>query len=204
MDSKKCLAAAIPFPSISWWKIALENGIVFLDKNEPFQKMSYRNRYYLAGKQGKMLLSIPLSKGKGQQLPMKDVQISYAEDWQKNHWKTIQSLLGNSPFFEFLDFQIQPFFENKINSLYEWNKATIEWANDFLGRPLVIKEFEKGMELDGILDIRELIHPKSNEGAIDISYYQVFKADIGFINDCSILDLICCEGKNALNVLKSI
>ncbi|HTO16182.1 MAG TPA: WbqC family protein [Edaphocola sp.] len=199
---KASIAAAIPFPPISWWLEAMKSEFVILDKKEPFQKMSYRNRYYLAGKQGKMLLSIPLSKGRGQHLPMEDVKISYAENWQKNHWKSIQSLLGNTPFFEYLDYQIQPFFEKEISSLFEWNKSSIVWANDFLGNPIQILESDHETNTDDLIDLRAIIHPKSNSTAVDIFYNQVFQPDIGFIADCSILDLICCEGKNAINILK--
>lgn len=201
---KGCLAAALPFPPISWWKAALQADVLYLDPHEHFQKMTYRNRYYLAEKQGKALLSIPLAKGRNQHLAMKDMEISFAENWQKNHWRTLQTLLGNSPFFEYIDYQLFPFFQKKQNNLYEWNKASIQWANDFLGKPLDIKETATYLAEteEGILDLRSSIHPKANAAGLN-AYYQVFQQDAGFIEDCSILDLICCEGKNALNILKS-
>lgn len=196
------IVAAIPFPPISWWQAAIKAKTIWLDPFEHFQKMSYRNRYYLAGKEGKAMLSLPLQKGRNQHLAMRDMQISYAENWQKNHWRTLQTLLGNAPFFEYIDYQLFPFFETKETSLYDWNKASIEWANQFLGNPVVIKETDNYVPNTGndIIDLRALIHPKS-EPAMQRAYYQVFKNDTGFISDCSILDLICCEGKNALNVL---
>lgn len=197
-----CIAAAIPFPPVSWWKAAIKAETVWLDPFEHFQKMSYRNRYYLAGKEGKAMLSLPLRKGRNQHLAMQDMQISYAENWQKNHWRTLQTILGNSPFFEYIDYQLFPFFNTKATSLYDWNKASIEWANKFLGNPLTILETDEYIHNtgDNLIDLRTLIHPKS-EPAPQTAYYQVFKNDTGFIPDCSILDLICCEGKNALNIL---
>ncbi len=197
-----CIAAAIPFPPVSWWQAAIKAKTIWLDPFEHFQKMSYRNRYYLPGKDGKAMLSLPLEKGRNQHLAMKDMQISYAENWQKNHWRTLQTLLGNAPFFEYIDYQLFPFFEAKETSLYNWNKASIIWANQFLGNPVAIKETDRYFADSGdhIIDLRALIHPKS-EPALQQEYYQVFKNDAGFIRDCSILDLICCEGKNALPIL---
>jgi len=197
-----CIAPAIPFPPVSWWKAAIKAKTIWLDPFEHFQKMSYRNRYYLAGKEGKAMLSLPLQKGRNQHLAMQEMQLSYAENWQKNHWRTLQTLLGNSPFFEYIDYQLFPFFDTKETSLYDWNKASIDWANQFLGHPVVIRETGNYIENTGgnLTDLRALIHPKSEPGP-QKEYYQVFKNDAGFIPDCSILDLICCEGKNALNIL---
>lgn len=199
-----CIAAALPFPPISWWRAALQGEVLWLDPHEHFQKMTYRNRYYLADKQGKAMLSIPLAKGRNQHLPMQAMNISFAENWQKNHWRTLQTLLGNSPFFEYIDYQLFPFFEREESNLYQWNKASIEWANKFLGSPLEIKETQNynNTVASDIIDLRGLIRPKA---VIEDhpQYYQVFQQDSGFLQDCSILDLICCEGKNALTVLLS-
>ncbi|HLU17902.1 MAG TPA: WbqC family protein [Edaphocola sp.] len=199
-----CIAAALPFPPISWWRKVLEYGTIWLDPHEPYQKMSYRNRYYLASKQGRMMLSIPLQKGRNQHAPMRETMISFAEDWQKNHWRSLQTIMGNAPFFEFIDYQLLPFFERQDLSLYDWNKSTILWANRFLGNPLRILETESynAISPEGMGDLRQIIHPKLLDETAP-HYYQVFEDSIGFIPDCSILDLICCEGKNAINILMS-
>lgn len=194
-----CIAAALPFPPISWWAKAIKAGEIWLDPFEHFQKMSYRNRYYLANKEGRALMSIPLVKGRNQHILMKEMGISYAEDWQKNHWRTIQTLLGNSPFFEFIDYQLFPFFKQQQGSLYEWNKASIIWVNQFLGNPILIHETDKFYS-SAALDLRAYSHPKIIPEGMQ-PYYQVFHQKDDFISDCSVLDLICCEGKGALDVI---
>lgn len=196
------MASALPFPPISWWKKVVEIGVVYLDPQEHFEKMSFRNRYYLASKTGEMMLSLPLVKAPNH-AAMKDIQVSYAEDWQKNHWKTIQTLLGNSPFFEYIDYQLFPFFQETKSSLYEWNKASIIWANQFMGSPLTILEMENySKNLDeNVLDLRSSIHPKIVQES-RATYQQVFETKTLVSSHYSILDLICCEGKNALNILR--
>jgi hypothetical protein len=198
---KGCIAAALPFPPISWWARALKAGEIWLDPHEHIQKMTYRNRYYLASKEGKALLSIPLVKGRNQHIPMKDVGISYAEDWQKNHWRTIQTLLGNSPFFEFLDYQLFPFFKERQENLYAFNKASIEWVNHFLGKPILIHETDR-FYTEADLDLRPFSDPKQKQEGLQ-AYYQVFHQKNDFVADCSVLDLICCEGKRALEIIRN-
>lgn len=197
------VASALPFPPVSWWQKAVQAGTLLLDGQEHYQKMSYRNRYYLADKKGKSLLSIPLTNGRNQRIAVDMVGISYAEDWQKIHWRTLQTLLGNAPFFEYIDYQLFPFFEKKEDSLFAWNKATILWANQFLGSPLDIKTTDSYIADygDAVLDLRSSVQPKE-EAYQGAAYYQVFSDDTGFLPDCSILDLICCEGKNAINFLR--
>lgn len=202
---KQVVAAPLPFPPVSWWQQALKAPVLILDVKEHYQKMSYRNRYYLADKKGKSLLSIPLNSGRNQRIPMQSVGISYAEPWQKVHWRTIQTLLGNAPFFEYIDYQLFPFFEEETANLCDWNIATIQWANRFLGSPLEIRlssEYIEAYDTD-TLDIRNTIHPKNIPAAAQRPYYQVFSEDAGFLPDCSILDLICCEGKYATHILNS-
>lgn len=202
---KQVVAAPLPFPPISWWMHALKAPVLILDVKEHYQKMTYRNRYYLADKKGKSLLSIPLSSGRNQRIPMDAVGIAYAEPWQKVHWRTIQTLLGNAPFFEYIDYQLSPFFEQETELLCDWNIATIQWANRFLGSPLEIRlSTEYVGQIDGeTLDIRSAIQPKYEPEIPLQPYYQVFSDDSGFLPDCSILDLICCEGKYATHILRN-
>ncbi|RQO31316.1 hypothetical protein DBR32_04960 [Taibaiella sp. KBW10] len=197
------VASALPFPPVSWWQKVLKAKTLILDTQEHYQKMSYRNRYYLADKKGKSILSIPLTNGRNQRIPMNAVGISYAEHWQKTHWRTLQTLLGNAPFFEYIDYQLFPFFEKEVPLLSDWNLATIIWANHFLGNPVAISTSEAYIpEYDqDTLDLRTSTHPK-DEAYIGAPYYQVFSEESGFLSDCSILDLICCEGKNAINFLR--
>jgi len=202
---KQVVAAPLPFPPVSWWMQALKAPLLILDIKEHYQKMSYRNRYYLADKKGKSLLSIPLNNGRNQRIAMESVGISYAEPWQKVHRRTIQTVLGNAPFFEYIDYQLFPFFEQETDKLCDWNIATVQWANRFLGSPLEIQlstEYKEMYDKD-TLDIRSSIHPKNDDMQLPDPYYQVFSEDSGFLPDCSILDLICCEGKYAASILRT-
>ena len=65
--------------------------------------------------------SIPVEKYEGAKCPMKDVRISDHDNWRHQHWNALQSSYGESPFFEYYEDDIRPFFERKWDFLYDFN-----------------------------------------------------------------------------------
>lgn len=181
--------------------MALTQHLVVFDLNEPYQKMSYRNRYYLAAPQGKQMLSVPLMHGRNQRMPVSDVKLANEYNWQQNHWRTIVSLYGRSPYFEHFEHLIRPLFETPYGSLAEWNLAGFELLNKILRIGL---KYRCTCEADSIseptIDCRGL-KPSQPISAVP-EYYQVFSSRTGFLADCSILDLLFCEGLYAASIIK--
>jgi hypothetical protein len=59
----------------------------------------------------------------------------------------------------------------------------------------------------GVLDLREVIHPKRDYAELDkdfkvVSYYQVFQETLDFLPNLSIVDLLFNMGPESLLVLK--
>lgn len=196
------ISPSIPFPPISWWMMALQEQQILIDLGEHYQKMSYRNRYYLAGPQGKQLMSIPLEAGRNQHNPMTDVRIDYKDNWQSRHWKTMVSLYGRSPFFEYFEYKIRPLYqEEKFPFLQEWNEASLRLSADLLGwNPAISTTTEYHRHYPNDNDIRDKSTPLKLQGQPP-QYYQVFQDRTGFIPDCSVLDILFCEGKRAAILL---
>ncbi|MBV7529354.1 WbqC family protein [Chitinophaga sp. sic0106] len=190
------------FPSIDFYKTSIEHDILLLEKYEHYQKVSYRNRCYLAGPNGKMILSVPLTKGKNQRTVMKDVRISNEERWQSLHWKTLVSAYRRSPWFEYFEPELEELYERKFDYLLDWNLACLEWANNKLGLQQTIL-FTDGYqkEVTGVTDMRDKLQPGTVQFP-GIQYAQVFEDRTGFLPGMSILDLLFCEGKQALEVLR--
>ena len=86
----KILLPIFYLPPISWFSIFLDgDNHIFLEQFENFPKQTYRNRTAIYGANGKLPLIIPIKhNGKRE---MKDIEISYSEDWQKLHWKSIKT-----------------------------------------------------------------------------------------------------------------
>lgn len=195
------------FPSISFYKTLINHDILLIERYEHYQKVSFRNRCYIAGPNGSILLSVPLTKGKNQRTVMKDVRISNEERWQSLHWKTLVSAYRRSPWFEYYEGELGSLYEKSFSFLIDWNLACLEWANKVVGisSPITFTdEFEKTYEPGrSITDARDTLVPPGGiekEGLPE--YTQVFQERVGFLPDMSILDLIFCEGKRSLELLK--
>ncbi|RYZ48960.1 MAG: hypothetical protein EOP49_17400 [Sphingobacteriales bacterium] len=198
------ISSSIPFPPVAWWVYACKAQTVTFDIAEHYQKMSYRNRYYLAAPEGKLLMSLPLEQGRNQRVAVKEVRLSDRADWQGNHWKTIVSLYGRSPFFEYFEHQFRPLFEQKADRLHEWNIAGIRLVDQVLRLELSFAETEVYTKTypDDITDLREQFKPQQDDPLAVTPYYQVFEDRTGFLPNCSVLDLLFCEGMHAREILK--
>ncbi|QEH41740.1 WbqC family protein [Chitinophaga sp. XS-30] len=193
------------FPPISFYKTLISVDILNIERYEHYQKVSYRNRCYVAGPNGVILLSVPLTKGKNQRTIMKDVRISNEEKWQALHWKTLTSAYRRSPWFEYFEEDLQALYARNFSFLLDWNMACLEWANKAVGmeRPVSLTEsFRKTYDpASGVLDQRDVMIPGKSQADLP-QYTQVFGERTGFMPDLSILDLLFCEGKRALELLK--
>ncbi|WP_276485934.1 WbqC family protein [Paraflavitalea pollutisoli] len=170
--------------------------------------MSFRNRLVLAGAGGPVSLSIPLEEGRGQRKMTKDVRIANRYSWQSQHWKTIVSCYNRSPWFEFYRDELESLYSRQVNFLVDWNMACWEWTIRQLGWStsisLTTQPVEK-IEVTEWLDLRNEVLPKNIHQRFrsPVLYRQVFEDRTGFLPHCSILDLLCCEGKNARALLKA-
>lgn len=201
-EKKVLLIESQYFPPIDSYKALLNHDILQIEKYEHYQKLSYRNRCYVAGPNGRMILSVPLTRGKNQRTVMKDVRISNEEKWQSLHWKTLVSAYRRSPWFEYYEADLQELYEQEFKYLLDWNLACFEWMNSKLGIEVPItftESYQK--EVSGVTDARDTILPGPVVTGAPATYTQVFQERIGFLPGLSCLDLLFCEGKQAVKVL---
>lgn len=206
MDETVLSSAYFP-PAVYMGLVATSKSII-IDHHEHFIKQTYRSRCNILGVNGKQALSIPVNWGN--HMPMKEVRISFAEDWRILHWRSILSAYGKSPFFEFYCDEIASLYETKHKFLVDWNMAALEISMDLLGidTPIAIAEnyIEKGTKP---YDFREIISPKREFGypALEVSlpaYQQVFSDRHEFIENLSVLDLLFNLGPECGEYLKSL
>ncbi len=192
------------FPSISHFIVMANNEFIF-EVEDNYQKQTYRNRTYLYGPNGKQLLSVPMihTKLDGHQ-KFKDVRIENNFNWQKQHWKTLETAYRTSPFFEFYEDEVLPIFEKKHQFLLDLNFRTIDIITNCL--QLEINDdkttvYHKNPE--NVKDHRNLVNVKSKNPEEFDKYIQVFIEKHGFLNDLSILDLLFNEGPNTITYLEN-
>ncbi len=191
------------FGSINYYCDLIKYQQLLFEQYEHFVKGSYSNRYYIAGANGKQLLSIPLLHSNRNRTPFKALEISYAEDWQKVHWRTLVSAYRKSPWFDFYQDDLMVMYNTKYRYIFEWNFASLRLTKKWLHAPWKIQTtdiYKKAYEAEDIIDNRHGIMPSKREKSA-IVYPQVFEEKNGFLPNLSILDLLFCEGNNATNLL---
>ena len=192
------------FPSVIYYKISYDSSNIIFEQCETYQKMSFRNRCQLAGAQGRVDLSIPLAGGRDQKTFMKEVRIVADRSWQVRHWRTIVSCYNRSPWFDFYRDGLEALFRQRADFLLDWNWRCFEWSLQVLGmaRPVGLTDrYLAGYGPGEAIDWRGKIMP-----GLEFEtprYHQVFEERIGFIPNLSILDLLFCEGKEAIRYIRS-
>jgi hypothetical protein len=179
----------------------------YIEQHEHFIKQTYRNRAVILGANGPISLIVPVEKGREQKIIIKDLRISYDEEWQRNHWRTIFSAYNSSPFFEYYSDDLEPFFRKKYEFLFDFNQQITQTLLEILDLQTTVNltgAFEQIPE--GSLNFREKINPKAHRNTPDSHftpqpYTQVFGEKFGFMADLSILDLLFNEGPSAHSIL---
>ncbi len=197
---KVLLSYSAPFPALSWYLHLLLQGAeaVEIDILHRYQKMSYRNRYYVTGAQGRQMLSIPLEQGRNQRIPLKDVRTDSSVKWQLQHWRTLETNYRSTPFFEYTAPVFEPLYLRRYTFLHDFNFESMEAVQSLMKLPVKFRERATAdLEQSGndIIDIRDSFSHRHPVGHISLpEYHQVFSSRCGFQEDLSILDHIFNEG----------
>lgn len=177
---------------------------IIFENEDNYQKQTYRNRMYIYGANGKLLLNIPIKHTgeKKQHQKYRDVRIENDFHWQKQHWKSLQSAYRTSPFFEFYEDDFEPLYSRKYDFLLDFNYDCLEVALESLQMEV---DFQKTTTFESepasVIDGRYLVNAKSEVSYDFEAYTQVFVNKKGHLNNLSVVDLIFNEGPNALNYL---
>ena len=185
---------------ISYYAIFLQNPNCSIELHEHFIKQSIRNRCDIYGANGKLRLSIPKERKGSSKTIIKNLKISYKQDWQKQHWHAIESAYNSSPFFEYYKHELKPFFEEKEKYLVNFNsklqKAIISMLQQENSQKNTTKYFHKG----DFLDLRNYTWELKKQKEYD----QVFMEKQGFISNLSILDLLFNLGPESADYLHNL
>jgi hypothetical protein len=224
------------FGPIEWYQMLCQADHAKLECYESFQKQTYRNRCIIATANGPQSLTVPVShndelriKGEKHALHssfIKDIRLSDHGDWRRLHWNALTSAYGESPFFDYYQDDLRPFFESRQwTYLLDFNEAIREVVCQLLDvHPHLSRTSTYHREPDdGWIDFRSAISPKHptaqspkrpisqttnppndqttnlpNDQTSNRPYYQVYRQKHGFLPNLSILDLLFNMGPEGI------
>ena len=156
----KALLSSTYFGPVQWYQKLNRYDECLIERQESFIKQTYRNRMTIATTNGPLSLTIPTNHDTS--MAMKDIRISDHANWRHVHWNALVSAYGESPFFEYYQDDIRPFYEKKYEFLFDFNMETMQKMIELLDiRPHISvtdeyfpKRSEKG-NLAGVPTINE-------------------------------------------------
>jgi hypothetical protein len=186
------------FPSITYINALYKLSNVVFTSTQPFKKSTFRNKMHLAGANGVQNLSIPIKGGRTVKLDYAKVEPDDRVDWQTNHFRTIKTIYGSSPYFQLYEDALRDLYIKKPSYLFEWNLSCLDFFIRFA-------KMSNMIQLNTILDDisgHESVELSSEKHFLTAdhlypSYHQVFKDKTGFQPNMSCLDLLMNLGPDS-------
>ncbi len=172
-----------------------------IDLGENYVKRSERNRTEIVTPTGGMVLSVPLVKANRPRTPMQKVCIDNSKRWQHQHWVAILSAYRSSPYFDYIADRIKPIYEREWEYLIDLNREILQAEFDILGIEPKHRFSEHYVEpSEATADLRD---KKRESNFRSPQYFQMFMDRTPFVENASMLDLLMCEGREAIQLLNS-
>lgn len=186
-------------PSVEYVARLLREDCV-IDMGENFIKRSERNRAQILSANGVMSLTVNVENANRPRQKMRDVRIDYSKRWQHQHWVSIMSAYKSSPYFDHFAHRIEPFYRKEWKFLADYNLEYTQTLLSLLGINKELPLSESYVEATAEdLDLR----PKKTESSTFVAepYFQVFSDRMPFEPNLSVLDLLMCEGPQAVSAV---
>ncbi|MDA0985413.1 MAG: WbqC family protein, partial [Bacteroidetes bacterium] len=123
-------------PNVRYFAWMLAQDKVFFVNNTHFQKQTYRNRTEICGSNGILKLTLPTVHSKEAHQKENEVLISDTIPWQKQHWRSICTAYRSSPYFEFYEQDLEPFYNNPSQLLFDFNLKILLQLLDLIESPI--------------------------------------------------------------------
>ena len=210
-----CLLSTTYFGPVQWYQKLRRYSHVLMETHESFSKQTYRNRCIIATAQGRQALTVPVAHADGGSAvppPISQLRISDHGNWRHLHWQAITSAYGDSPFLEYYEDDLRPFFtERRWEYLVDFNRdIMLKMCEliDILPHCTPTTEYLRpagtvrlSAPCGPVDDFRQAISPKHPMADADFAprpYYQVFSQRHGFLPNLSILDLLLNMGPESI------
>lgn len=190
---------ATPFPiayfgSIAYFQTLASVKEVLFETHEHFPKQTFRNRCTILGANGLHLLTLPVIKPNGSKTPTGEILCSDQTPWDKLQWRAIQSAYASAPYFEHYAQDIQALLHSEHSSLVDKTTAITQFFIDTWELPVTFQLSNDFEPISSEHDYRMIDFDNVNSLLFAPSYTQVQFGNQAFASNCSVLDLLFCEG----------
>ena len=191
-------------PPISYISLFLQNRKLVIERFETYPKQTFRNHCRIYGPNGQLTLSVPVIKVNGNHTLTKDIRIA-STNWQRLHWRSIETAYNNSPFFLYYKDEFAKVFDEKHEFLLDLNSRLLEIILTVLRiDPDILYSEQYEQNPAEMKDMRESgIKRNKQQDHLLPEYTQVFSPKHGFLSDLSIIDLIFNLGPESYDYLDS-
>jgi hypothetical protein len=203
------LLSAFYFGSVEHYRLLARHPRVLIDAGEHYVRQSHRTRTRIVGPNGPQELSVQVVHHHGHKMPLRSVELSYAETWPRQHLHAIRSAYGNTPWFIHYIDAIEEVLMAHHPRLLDLDLSTMRLGMKWLGLSTEVVVSEDHVEEEAVrstagnerlIDLRTALHPKRPlpEGVRAVGPYpQVFADRHGFVPRASLIDLMCNCGPEA-------
>jgi hypothetical protein len=198
------LLSSTYFGPVQWYQKLCRYDRVLIEHCDAYQKQTYRNRCLIATTQGVQALTVPVVHSRDAQQDREVIKISDHGNWRHLHWQALQTAYGDSPFFEYYEDDLRPFFTERWELLYDFNEAIRLKMCELLDIHPVVSHTTQYHPSPAPNDFRDAIrpkHPLSDAHFEPRPYYQVYQQKHGFLPNLSILDLLFNMGPESIYYL---
>jgi hypothetical protein len=202
----KTLLSCAYLPPVSCFAAIVRSAGVVLDAHSFYEKQSFRNRAEICGANGRLNLIVPVGHTQLYRTPVGDVRMAEGSAWNILHWRSIESAYRNSPYFDFYEDRLRPLFLHPRDTLFAQDQVLLEACLSLLGCDIPVTATTTYLDElpEDLLDLRQAFHPKKKRAVKYPEYPQVFRERTGFLEDLSILDLLCNVGPKSVEYLQSL
>ena len=186
-------------PSISYFIPLISCKKIIIPKETIYKKQHKYNRTYILSpnKENRIhRLTIPIKHAKKSKL-LYDIEIDNSKKWAVSHWRSIETSYNKSPFFLYYRDDLYSTLMNSYRYLIDSTRNLLNLCTRWLGLTLEI-EINHTLKDISFYSDKDISSSKWQNS----QYKQVFGND--FISNLSIIDLIFCEGPNALDYIKRL
>lgn len=196
-------------PPLSYVALLLKSPCATVEIHETFPKQTHRNRCEILTSNGIMRLSVPVVRSSGNHTPTSDITISYAERWNIQHIRTIESAYSMTPYFLYLWDDLKAILLRRHDRLIDLNSEIMRYLFTKLNISCQLQYSEDYVPPQQAannqqLDMRNMFaHNPSSEANPSnplthssiqafkqLKYYQLWADRLGFCPNLSIIDLL--------------